>query len=82
MAENEKQSTEPAGSETKPAGSSEAASELKKKGTAEEAPEKPTVPQYRSIVLGTFGSSKHLRIELTDQKKPERNEIEVEVESW
>ncbi|THD26674.1 Synaptic vesicle membrane protein VAT 1 [Fasciola hepatica] len=86
MTETEKTPTaqaESTGSETKPAASTEQeAAEATKEGKTEATPqEKPALPQYRSIVLGSFGGSKHLRTELTDQRKPERNEIEVEVEA-
>ncbi|VDP85947.1 unnamed protein product [Echinostoma caproni] len=84
MAETEQApATKPEGTapETKPKASAEPEAE-KKEATTEQPSEKPAVPQYRSIVLGSFGGSKHLRSELTDQRKPDKNEVEVEVEAW
>ncbi|KAF7260448.1 hypothetical protein EG68_02175 [Paragonimus skrjabini miyazakii] len=43
--------------------------------------EEKQVPQYRSVVLNTYGGSKHLRVESSDVKQARENEIEISVEA-
>ncbi|KAF6770637.1 hypothetical protein AHF37_10208 [Paragonimus kellicotti] len=43
--------------------------------------EEKQVPQYRSVVLNTYGGSKHLRVESFDVKQAKENEVEISVEA-
>ncbi|TGZ70430.1 hypothetical protein CRM22_003201, partial [Opisthorchis felineus] len=45
----------------------------------EEAPVE--VHKYRSVVLGAYGGTKHVRVESDEVKAPGKNEIEVTVEA-
>ncbi|THD26699.1 hypothetical protein D915_002358 [Fasciola hepatica] len=69
-------------SETKPAASTEQeAAEATKEGKTEPTPqEQPALAPFRSIVLRSSGGSKCLRMDLTEEIKPEKNEIEVKVD--